>query len=615
MYPAKSDSRFINWVKFFGLLKLIGFSYPKAALLVCLNTAQVAFEGVSVAMLLPIFELFIGGGDPDTLENPSIFWRAFNEGFAYLDLDISLRTMLVVTFCTIVARQLFEYAATVFRTRLRNGYIRDTQVVIIRSVFSADIAFFDHVSTGDLINDLVNESAHTVGMAFVLINSLNTLFLLIVYGGLLIALSWQLTSLFLVIFALMALLMYGLMRESRKAGEKRLSADKKVTSFLVECLRLVRLLRLSGSEERETAQVGNLFTASASQTTAIQTLRARILVFVEPLIILVLFCFIFTSDDVFGLKPAVALVLVGMMVRLVPVLQELAVTYQVVVTTLPSLRKIFDRMESLSAAREVDTGTVPFTELDRGIRFEDVSFTYESGTVAALDAINLEIPKGKFTALVGPSGAGKSTLIDLLPKLRRVSRGQIWFDDHRLENFTLESLRNRVAFVPQSPDIFNVTAASHIRYGRPEASDEEVAEAARLAGAVEFITQLPKSYDTLVGEDAGLLSGGQRQRLDLARALLCKCSVLILDEPTSGLDADFVEAFQETLLRIREETATTIILIAHGFSNVVNSDQIVVLEEGSVSSIGTHEELMKTDNWYSKAFRKQHWAALASEAG
>ncbi len=592
------------------MLRLIGFSYPKAVLLVLLNVSQVVFEGVSVAMLLPIFELFIGGGDPAALENPSIFWQALNEGFAYLDLDVSLRTMLVVTFCTIVARQAFKYAATVFRAKLRNGYVRDAQVAIIRSVFGADIAYFDHVSTGDLINDLINESAHTVGMVFILIDSINTLFLLGIYGGLLVILSWQLTALFLAIFTLMALLMYGLMRKSKKAGEQRLTADKNAASFLVERLRLVRLLRLSGSEERETAQVRTLFTATADQTTTIQTLRARIPVFVEPLIILVLFCFIFTSDEVFGLKPAVALVFVGMMVRLVPVLQELAITYQGVVATLPSLRKIFGRMEGLSAAREVDSGTLPFAGLERGIRFEDVSFTYESGTVPALRNIDLEIPRGEFMALVGPSGAGKSTLIDLLPRLRRASSGHIWFDDRRLEDFTLESLRNGVAFVPQSPDVFNVTVAEHIRYGRTEAGDEEVAEAARLAGAGEFISQLPQGYNTLVGEDAGLLSGGQRQRLDLARALLCKCSVLILDEPTSGLDADSVEAFQETLFRIRKETTTTIVLIAHGFSSVVSADQIVVLDGGSISATATHEELMKTDNWYSQAFRKQHRAAL-----
>jgi ABC-type multidrug transport system fused ATPase/permease subunit len=585
------------------------------ALLVVLNISQVVFEGVSVAMLLPIFELFISGGDPANLENPSIFWKVLNEGFAYLGLDISLRTIGVVTFITIVMRQLFKYASTVFRARLHNNYICNAQMTIIRSVFGANISYFDRGFTGDLINDLINESAHTIGMIFILIYSLNTFFLLAVYGGLLTSLSWSLTAMSVGIFVFVSLPMRGLIRKSRESGENRLVASKSLTSFLVERLRLVRLLRLSGSEDREAEQVRTLFTAIADQTTTIQTLRARIPLFIEPVVILLLLGFIITSRDMFELKPAVALVFVGMMVRLVPVLQQIVVTYQGAMATLPSMRKIFDRMESLSAAREVDTGTVLFTGLEREICFEDVSFTYESGTVPALEAINLEIPKGKFTALVGPSGAGKSTLIDLLPRLRRVSSGQVWFDDHRLEEFTLESLRNGVAFVPQSPDIFNVTAASHIRYGRPEATDEEVAEAARLAGATEFIAQLPQGYDTLVGEDAGLLSGGQRQRLDLARALLCKCSVLILDEPTSGLDADSVEAFQETLLRIREETATIIILIAHGFSSVVNADQIVVIEEGRVSAIGTHEGLIKTDNWYSRAFRKQHWAALASEAG
>jgi ABC-type multidrug transport system fused ATPase/permease subunit len=585
------------------------------ALLLFLDISQVVFEGVGVALLLPIFELFLSGGDPANLENPSIFWRLLNEGFAYLGIDVSLRTMSIVTFSTIVMRQLFKYASTVFRARFRNNYVRNAQIAIICSVFSANISYFDHGSTGDLINDLVNESAHAVGILFVLSASLNMFFLLVVYVGLLTALSWPLTAMFIGIFVFVFLPMRGLMRKSRESGKNRLVASEGLTSFLVERLRLVRLLRLSGSEERETEQVRALSTAIADQTTIIQALRARIPLFIEPVVILLLLGFIVTSQDMFGLKPAVALIFVGMMVRLVPVLQEIAITYQGVVATLPSLRKIFGRMDSLSAAREVDAGTIPFAGLERGIRFENVSFTYESGTTPALQNIDLEIPKGKFTALVGPSGAGKSTLIDLLPKLRRVSSGKIWFDDCRLEDFTLESLRNGVAFVPQSPDIFNVTAAAHIRYGRPEATDEEVAEAARLAGAEEFIAQLPQGYETLVGEDAGLLSGGQRQRLDLARALLCKCSVLILDEPTSGLDAYFVEAFQKTLLRIREEAGITIILIAHGFSSVINANQIVVLEAGRVSAIGIHEELMKTDNWYSKAFHKQHRVVLASKAG
>ncbi|HJO89190.1 MAG: ABC transporter ATP-binding protein [Alphaproteobacteria bacterium] len=585
------------------------------ALLVLLDVSQVVFEGVSVAMLLPIFELLVGGGDPASLENPSIFWRLLNEGFAYLGLNVSLQTMGIVTFSTIIMRQLFKYASAVFRARLINGYVRNAQIAIIRSVFGANISYFDHGSTGDLVNDLVCESANAVGIIFALMASLNAFFLLVVYGGLLILLSWPLTAMAMGIFVFVALSMRGLILKSRESGEKRLVASKGLTSFLVERLRLVRLLRLSESEPRETEQVRILSTAIACQNTIIQTLRARIPLFFEPIVILALLGFVITSQDMFGIKPAVALIFVGMMVRLVPVIQHLIVTYQGTMATLPSVRKIFSRMESLSAAQEVDTGTVPFTGLERGIRFEDVFFTYASGTVPALEAINLEIPKGVFTALVGPSGAGKSTLIDLLPRLRRASRGQVWFDDHRLEDFTLESLRNGVAFVPQSPDIFNVTVASHIRYGRQEAPDAEVAEAARLAGAAEFIAWLPQGYDTLVGEDAGLLSGGQRQRLDLARALLCKCSILILDEPTSGLDADSVEAFQETLLRIREETDTTIILIAHGFSSVVNADQIIVLEEGSVSTIDVHEELMKTDNWYSKAFRKQHWAVLGSEAG
>ena len=201
-------------------------------------------------------------------------------------------------------------------------------------------------------------------------------------------------------------------------------------------------------------------------------------------------------------------------------------------------------------------------------------------------------------------------MIDLLPRLRLPQAGSIYVDHHPIGEYTLSSLRQAIAYAPQSPQIFDGSVSNHIRYGKYDATDEEIREAAKLAGADKFIGQLPDGYDTLLGEDAVNLSGGERQRLDLARALVRNASILILDEPTSNLDAESEEAFRQALRRIRNETETTIIIVAHRLASVVDADQIVVLNQGRVDAIGNHVELISQDGWYLDAWVLQEGSLL-----
>src|SRR5690606_11715356 len=173
-------------------------------------------------------------------------------------------------------------------------------------------------------------------------------------------------------------------------------------------------------------------------------------------------------------------------------------------------------------------------------------------------------------AIVGPSGAGKSTLIDLLPRLREPTSGTIFLDDTPITEFSVVSLRSGIAYVPQTPILFNESIADHIRLGKPDATADEVRVAAELAGADEFIRALPNAYDTVIGESGIRLSGGQRQRLDLARALVRSAYILILDEPTSNLDAESEENFRRTLLQLRKRSNTTVIVVAHRLSTIMD---------------------------------------------
>jgi ABC-type multidrug transport system fused ATPase/permease subunit len=218
------------------------------------------------------------------------------------------------------------------------------------------------------------------------------------------------------------------------------------------------------------------------------------------------------------------------------------------------------------------------------------------------------------SALVGPSGSGKSTFVDLLPRLREPTGGNILLDGTKISEFSLESLRGAIAFVPQQPQIFNISASEHIRYGKDDATDAEIREAARLAGALPFIEALPEGFDTLLGDGGGRLSGGQRQRLDIARALVRRAPILILDEPTSALDAEAEWAFRETLQTLRSETDLTIVVIAHRLSTIADAERIVVLRGGKVEAVGSHERLLAAGGWYAEAYKMQIGALSAPQS-
>ena len=275
--------------------------------------------------------------------------------------------------------------------------------------------------------------------------------------------------------------------------------------------------------------------------------------------------------------------------------------YGTVQRAMAAADRVFDVIDMEETIHDKE-GAVPLPEIEGRVAVKDVSFSYKEGA-PALSHVSLEASPGQLIAFVGPSGAGKSTIANLIPRFYEVNEGVIEIDGHDVRDVTLDSLREQIGIVPQETMLFSSSVRENIRYGRLDATDEEIEEAARAANAEEFILQLPEGYETKIGERGLNLSGGQRQRIAIARAILKNPRILILDEATSALDTESEKIVQAALDKLM--VGRTSFAIAHRLSTIFNADCIYVIDGGHIVEQGTHEELLAAGGLYSTLYNIQ----------
>ena len=492
------------------------------------------------------------------------------------------------------------YLGGAFLTPIRTGVVRDIRNQMYRKVVSLPLGFFSEERKGDIIARISGDVQEVESSVM---SSLDLLMkdpiLIIAYFLTLIALSWQLTLFTCVLIPLVVWLM-GLVGKSLK--QKSVKAQmlwSDTMSVIEETLGGLRIIKAFCAEDKMKDKFDSINTTYRNQLTRVHLriqLGHPVSEFLGTLLVVIVLWF--GGVLVLNYHAFTGPMFIYYMVILYSIIHPLK-EFSRAGYNIPKGLASMERIDKiLLAENTIKEPAHPkhIASFEHQIEFRDVSFRY--GETWILRHINLVIPKGKTIAIVGQSGSGKSTMVDLIPRYYDVQEGEVLIDGINVKDLGIQDLRQLIGNVNQEAILFNDSFKNNISFGVESATDEQIAEAAKIANAFDFIMQSEHQFETNIGDRGGRLSGGQRQRVSIARAILKNPPILILDEATSALDTESERLVQDALERLMK-TRTTV-AIAHRLSTIKNADEICVLHEGQIVERGTHDELLNIDGYYKK---------------
>ena len=483
---------------------------------------------------------------------------------------------------------------------------KDVQIDMFNSLIIADTKLVDNKHSGKFLTNLTND----VGMITNLISTaiLNLFKDSLTLIGLLAVMfyqNWKLSIVAIIMIPLASIAARVLGKRMGKVTNQQMNEAGILNSYLIEIFKNHRLTKIFQKEEYEKDRANKFISKLKEISKKINEVLVRASPIMEFLTGIMIACLILISAKLIANEELEISnffsFLAAMMLAYQPV-RSLATLNLAIQQGLSGAKRVLPIIDEVPEVKD-KKNAVNLNVNNGKINFDNVKFRYSNQESSILNSISLNLPGKKMTALVGHSGAGKSTILNLIPRFYNVDEGDIKIDDQSINNCTLFSLRKNISLVSQDTTLFDDTIKNNISYANLDATQKEIEEAAEYSFADEFISKLPKKYDTIIGENGVRLSGGEKQRLSIARAILKKSPIILLDEATSSLDAETEDKIQKAITFLTKGRTT--IVIAHRLSTILNSDKIYVIDKGEVVGEGKHDDLLLQSKVYKNFYEKQ----------
>ena len=518
-------------------------------------------------------------------------------------------TMLMIVPLGIMAiflvKGFFYYSYSYLLEKVGQSVIRDLRNKVYSHIQSLPLSFFNKKPTGELISRIISDVTLIQGaVSNVLVGILKDTCQVLFLIGVIFYQNWRMALISMILLPLVIYPIVNFGRRHRRLSKGSQQTTAQVSNILYETITGNRIVKAFCMEKYEI----NRFAETLDRLFAIVMRNTRIGAISHPLMELfggigISLVVWYGGSQVLAGKstPGTFFSFLTALIMIYEPIKGVSKINNSLQQGIAAAERVFDILDiEPDVAERKDAAEMP--PVKDAIEFRDVRFKYDEHT-EVLKGINLKVIAGEVLALVGSSGGGKSTLVNLIPRFFDVSSGSLTFDGTDIRDVTLASLRRQIGIVTQQTILFNDTVRNNISYGSPDASFEQIREAARAAHALNFIEHLPQGFDTVIGESGARLSGGERQRVSIARAILKNAPILILDEATSSLDTESEREVQQAIENLVQSRTTFV--IAHRLSTIRNADRIIVIQEGKIVEEGTHDSLLPQGGVYTMLYDMQ----------
>mgnify|MGYP003965734049 CR=1 FL=1 len=569
IFLKKLESVLSKYIQTFQIAKIRKKNY---FFVIFLTLLTVILDAAGISILLPIGEYVLSyetGKVPDTYA-----WKLLKDIFLYLNLKPDI--LLIVGFAVIVIflRQIVVFTRAIIIDIIRFKAVKDFREKLFVKFLRQDLYYIKQYSTG-IYNNVINLEVDNVGKAIVLpLENVSGIILIVSYLSLMMFISIQATLIVMAFMILTGLLLKNILYYIKRTANNIIKINNKFSQNLVDRLIAIKLIRVSNKINKEEEQNKEILSDQFINNVKLSRIQRIIDSAIEPMLLMVAIPVIIIAIKL-NFPLAQLGVFIILLARFIPVFRVTVISIQGHFSYYASISNMLKLIDKVDSQKEMRTGSLDAPKYFKSIKFNNIYFNYDKSEKNILNNFSCEVKGGKVNVLIGTSGSGKTTIVNMIPRLLDPNKGKILINDINLNKINVDKIRDVCAYIEQKPTFIRGTILEHISYNKGKVKRKNAEEAAKLANAHNFIMNLEKNYDHLLGESGVGLSGGQLQRLDITRGLASEKPLMILDEPTSNLDKKNTKDLLLTLRKINKIKNTTIIIVSHDTSILKYCDNII----------------------------------------